>query len=498
MVVRSRALAGVLVAVLWLASACSHAPATATVRFDQASCPDDVADPTGATTVTCGLLTVPERHAAPNGPSIRVFIARFAPAGSTQKDPMLVIGGTDLGAQVDYSGDIVPLVSRVGREVIVIEPRGTGHGEPALTCPEIDTVDKEHAGASFLDNAMAEAFLSAVTTCRSRLEASGVDPAAYDLSEAAADVADLQSALGVDSWNLATYGPNSVIAFEVLRRSPAGLRSAFMDSPAFPGRSAFRVEIDGLTAAIDSIGGACGEQPSCARVLPDLPGTVAEILARAQANPTTATSDGGSVTIDAATVARSVRDFLVSTPSAVPSVVRDLAKGNDGDVVSHMAGARATCVGYRVSCAASDDGTALGEVLSVLCMDEASTAGVAALQAGSPMAGLEDAYLHNPWLAVCDSWTSSVDAAETTTPVTSDVPVLLLHGALDPTSVAPSSEDLGGLSAAYAYEFPAQSFNVLGAGPADCARDIRAAFVDDPGTEPGSQCIDRTAPPVLL
>ncbi|NTU86200.1 MAG: hypothetical protein HGA45_43875 [Chloroflexales bacterium] len=70
----------------------------------------------------------------------------------------------------------------------------------------------------------------------------------------------------------------------------------------------------------------------------------------------------------------------------------------------------------------------------------------------------------------------------------SDVPALLLSGALDPATLAPLSKIVaGGLPKSYAVVFPdrghTQSQN-------QCAATIMAAFLSDPGTAPSTSCLD--------
>jgi hypothetical protein len=43
---------------------------------------------------------------------------------------------------------------------------------------------------------------AAIKQCRDQLAATGVDLAAYNSTENAADIADLKVALGIDTWNV--------------------------------------------------------------------------------------------------------------------------------------------------------------------------------------------------------------------------------------------------------------------------------------------------------
>ena len=66
---------------------------------------------------------------------------------------------------------------------------------------------------------------AALQACRDRLAATGVDLAAYNSTENAADIADLRVALGIDTWNVYGVSYGSRLASTVLRDHPQGIRS---------------------------------------------------------------------------------------------------------------------------------------------------------------------------------------------------------------------------------------------------------------------------------
>lgn len=67
--------------------------------------------------------------------------------------------------------------------------------------------------------------------CHDRLASQGVDVAAYDIEQAAADVEDLRVALGIYAWNLGSLGTQSRIVLEVMRSYPNHVRAVYMDLP---------------------------------------------------------------------------------------------------------------------------------------------------------------------------------------------------------------------------------------------------------------------------
>ena len=91
---------------------------------------------------------------------------------------------------------------------------------------------------------------------------------------------------------------------------------------------------------------------------------------------------------------------------------------------------------------------------------------------------------------VCSFWNAGAAAAVENEPVYSDIPTLILAGQYDhatPPQWAWLTAET--LSTAYVFEFPGTGHSVLSG--VECAIDITTAFLDNPGQEPNSDCIDQ-------
>src|SRR5688572_12328820 len=170
---------GVLLSLLLLAPAlaASAAPAgqatpTATGRyrstatFDAADCPfalpNDVDE---GEEIECGFLTVPERHADPDGPTAELAVAIIKSTASEPADEPLVmlLGGP--GQEVESiliafseSSPINYLKLLERQDVIILEQRGIGYSTPSLACsfdavggvrPEVGANQIEDAAPAF-------------------------------------------------------------------------------------------------------------------------------------------------------------------------------------------------------------------------------------------------------------------------------------------------------------------------------------------------------------
>jgi len=478
----------VAVAVLAAAACTSNEPeAQGPVRFTTTTCPADIVDALPDLEVTCGYLTVPERHAQPEAGTLDLFVARVSGHHPTPPDPLVVLGGKDIGAPVHYADDIAAKPGRVGREVIVLEPRGTGRGRPSLGCPEIDGFDVDLLGRSLADPTVASAFTGAVRACAERLRSQGIDLDAYTIEESAADVEDLATALGLRAYNVEAIGYNAKLAFNLLRRSPDGLRAVYLDSPVYPDQSFFGLAQDGTRSALEAFGRACDAQPTCRSVLPSITGVADEAIAALEQHTLDVQAAGTSVELDGMAAARALRDLMSFAPGTAPTEIADLAAGDTVDIAAYIASERPSCFGYRSFCRMSDPSVPWGEVLSILCHDDASLVPSALPDAPAP--SLLGVLAHHPYLDACRAWpVGEREPTHGTVPAT-DVPVLLLHGDLDPYSTPQDRSTVASLSRAYEYILVGQSTNPLGRGEERCAQGIRSAFVADPFSPPDSACL---------
>jgi pimeloyl-ACP methyl ester carboxylesterase len=221
---------------------------------------------------SCGYLTVPENRAHPDGRTIKIGVARAKPQSRDPgRDPLVYLAGGPGGTAF---GTAQALVQQLGinrdRDVIFVDQRGTLHADPLLSCPEIDHFVDESAGMSILAASTAQRDLDAVRACRTRLASAGYDLSAYNTTENAADIADLRTALKIDSWHVNGVSYGSDLALQLLRDHPEGIKSVVLDSVVPPQTNLMTqwwpTAAEGYRALFD----ACAAQPGCAAAYPSL------------------------------------------------------------------------------------------------------------------------------------------------------------------------------------------------------------------------------------
>ncbi|HEX2738194.1 MAG TPA: transporter, partial [Acidimicrobiia bacterium] len=166
-----------------------------TPKYAPTPCTDDRL-PIDRTHIDCGTLTVPENRRKPNGRQVHLPVAILrSTAANKQPDPIVyLVGGPGVGgltpATVFYDSGIV-----TDRDLILIDPRGTGRATPSLACTETQHVAEQSAAASESPSAAAARYERAFAQCVGRVRRSA-DLAQYNTPTNALDADDLRTALG--------------------------------------------------------------------------------------------------------------------------------------------------------------------------------------------------------------------------------------------------------------------------------------------------------------
>ena len=152
-------------------------------------CPAEIAT-IMLTEVSCGTLTVLAHHGEPDR-KLRLFVTRIQP-GTSQPAPTR---RCRLAATWAWRPTVTlgTQTAGLGREVIVLDVRGTGRSEPNLVCPK-STLPSSPMSVPVDDPRTRSEFLAAIAACHNRLVSQGTDLSAFDLREMAADAEDLRTA----------------------------------------------------------------------------------------------------------------------------------------------------------------------------------------------------------------------------------------------------------------------------------------------------------------
>jgi pimeloyl-ACP methyl ester carboxylesterase len=177
----------------------------------------------------CGYLVAPENREKPQSRMIKLpFIIVESNNPAKHPDPVLYSGG---GPGVSSLHSVTSIARRAllrDRDYIAFEQRGTHYALPSLECDGLGQAIQQ----AYLGHRPVEALvLEAVRQCRENLVGQGIDLAAYNTDESAADIEDLRRLLRIDSLNLMGISYSGGLMMAVLHKYPQHVRSLILDSP---------------------------------------------------------------------------------------------------------------------------------------------------------------------------------------------------------------------------------------------------------------------------
>ncbi|MFC9294849.1 alpha/beta fold hydrolase [Streptomyces sp. NPDC057011] len=464
-------------------------------RFVPGPCPKPPEPIEALGNARCGFLEVPENRSRPGGRTIKLAVARI-PAVSAKPavEPLVFMAG---GPGADTIDDIPFLIDsglNKDRELIVMAQRGNLYDQPNLACPEVDRSSAQAVGLGY-DSQQAEAdMLKAVTDCRARLVADGVDLNSYNSTENAADFADLRKALNIPLWNVYGYSYGSDLALTYLRLYPEGIRAVAIDSITPPQTVNLPWTWASTSEGIRNIFAACAAQPACKDRYPDLPGLLTEQVRKLEANPLTLNvtpPDGGKpvkTVLDGGALLNLIVAFT-PRPKDIPAALEELANGNPERFAQARAAGSVPKLGE----------VAHGLTNSIACSEWApgySEADV--LKAGQKVyPEWPDTVLAQPpqlpfQYAVCGVWNVADRAKVQRQATVSSVPALVISGTFDVKTGASYAQGvIRDLSESTAIQVPGIGHWVVPQSP--CAQRVLASFLARP-TAPDTGCVNDLEP----
>jgi pimeloyl-ACP methyl ester carboxylesterase len=491
-----------------------HAAADRAVTFVTTPCPDGVFPPDAY--VDCGFVRVPENRAEPDDGSIKVAAAVVhATSPDPEADPIVFLdGGPSFGAISPFALDLYFAGAdfAADRDIILVDTRGTGFSTPRLGCPELDqaNVDAFYAG-TFINSRALPIYQRALARCRDRLTAAGVDVAAYNTAESAADLEALRSALGVQRWNLLAISADGVLGLTYMRMFPSGIRSAIIDS-GISTQTLWGLDYErGLVEELERMFAGCRANAACNARYPGIRRAFYALVERLNARPITLAFpdfqpspvrlrlDGVNVFVDALySIFPGDREF----PEQIHRLLNGIWRETHGGLVAIW---RDNVGTGPVVVEHVNDFVAQGKSMSYICRDELAFLTRGDLRRAArdlpPFAprylaqgyDLIDGFTYPFSPAGCDVWDVGRAKRVQFKPVSSDIPTLVLAGEFD-TGVPPYvvRQIPPTLPRSTYVEVPASahlqlaSYNI----GSDCARAIATEFLARPWRAPDTSCVD--------
>jgi pimeloyl-ACP methyl ester carboxylesterase len=433
----------------------------------------------------CGYVTLPERHAEPDGATIRLPVAiRRATAANPRSDPLIIAQGGPGGDVFEAYTLLTPSSTIAAqRDIVLFNQRGTFYAEPQLSCPET----KENL-AEFLraDSDEGERLYNeAVNACYERLVAEGIDLSAYNSLENAADVPLIAEALGYDEYNFYGVSYGTLLALHLMRDHPDGLRSVILDS-VVPTNINFIAEIPASEDRVFSeVFSACEANPECREQYPDLEERYYALIKKFNDNPVLInivdpeTGESYEMYVDGKGLRGILYQlqYLRGMNVVLPKVIHDLEQGDWRYIQAMWA------------LFAFQETVVEGMYYSVICAEDADIdPAMLPLESIRPEIAATAVDDLQSYVDRCDRWTVDRLAADVDDPVFSDIPTLLLSGQFDPVTPPAFAEEVTAtLSNATNLVDPVGSHGIAFFDP--CINDVIQAFLEVPRTTPTSDCL---------
>ena len=468
--------------------------------WEEAPCPMDL--PPGAVEgehITCGYVTVPEVRlwSGEGGPEVHTIRLATAVIHSASDPPapdalVMLAGGPGDSALTSF----VQLLARPGmegfwaeREIVLVEQRGTRYSTPFLHCDEMSELKLDLLEENLGDAEEEALKLAAWAACRERFIESGVDLAAYNSVENAADIVAVADALGYDQVNLYGGSYGSLLAQHIMRDYPERVRSVILDAVS-PLRHEPNLlyKAQATDRALRLLFSRCQDDTACNEAYPDLEQVYFDLVDQLNAEPAKVqlqNPDTGEIydlLLTGERLIAQTRDllYLSAILPILPGAIYDMAEGD----FSLLALIQSQFV-FKLNLAD-------GMYNSVICTELAdfAVADMADSEGLYPEVALvvED-LIDEVMLQPCQVWGVEHLGEWVTEPVEGDVPTLLLSGEFDPT-VPPQMAEVAAeeLTHAHVYTFPGEGHGVLGSS--ECAQAMMLAFLDDPAQAPDGSCLE--------
>lgn len=459
--------------------------------FRTTACPFDV--PLG-TRVKCGVVKVPQNRAKSLTELIEIPVVIYR-SSKPNADALVYLQGGPGVESINWSlalFDVYVTPFLEEYDMVFFDPRGTGRSEPRLDCPELNDIYIEMFFQARSEEEAFQMFTDTWGKCNQRFLKEGVDPAAFNTTENAADVRDIVQALGYKQVNLIGISYGTRLALTIMRDHPEVVRSAIIDSVVPMQRSMFSGRSADVQYALDKMFVDCANSPLCNSAYPDLQNKFNALIQRFDEKPVMVkimdprvgfvfNIPVNGVDMVGAVVAGMHDSTLLPV---IPKAIYDIEKG-DYTFLSYALG----------SSGGSYDALSMGTYFATACHEQVYFTTPeemdAALSAPPVIRKFALAAMFGNTRRVfqlCDSWGALPYNPLNRQPVTSDIPTLVLAGEYDPTTPVTTAEMVSNdLPRDYFYVIPGMGHGATVGN--ECAVTIVKNFLRNPEQAPDSRCL---------
>ncbi len=420
----------------------------------------------------CGQLSVAENRQNPQRQiALNIAIVRTSSVKKAN-DPVLMLAGGPGQAAVETFPQVAHGFAEImkNRDIILVDQRGTGQSNPLKCHFADDLAQKAQDDESLL--------YQALTKCVQDLDA---DTRFYTTTESIKDLEQVRQALGIKKWNLlgVSYGTRKALTY--MKMYPNALRAVILDGVVPQQEALAQHHEENIRNAILKQFEQCAKQPACQKAFGDVEQQMWQLLQKYEKNPQALrlqnfmSGQYEEVMVNKEYLSIAIRMFAYSASSfrLLPLMI---AQANHGQL--ETLAAQAGMISSLMSKSMSN------VEMSIICAEDVP---FYKFTENADTTILTKGYLRKTQKS-CEVWPHSTVDASFKEAVSSDLPVLLLSGELDPVTPPEFAEiTMQTLSNAQHLVAKGQGHNVF---PLGCLPKIIAQFISQPEQELETQCMD--------
>jgi pimeloyl-ACP methyl ester carboxylesterase len=434
----------------------------------------------------CGKLTVFENRKTRTGRTIDLNIVVLPAFNQNKKaEPLFDLAGGPGASSADAAGFYAGpgKVYRQQHDVVCVDQRGTGKSN-RLAIP------REKTPQYYLSEMYS---IDYVKEMRHSLE-SRADLTKYTTSIAMDDLDDVRSWLGYDRINLfgGSYGTRAVLVY--MRQHPDHVRSAILAAVAPTDLKMPLHHAESGARAMDLLLGECERDARCNAAFPQIREDWKNVLTQLEKQPARVEySPPGkaptTIEIQRGVFAEKIRSWMYGRDNAARIPL----------IVHHAAGGDFTPFLQQAIAQSIPDFLADGVYLSITCAEDVpfiNQEEAAKLNASNPFGN----YRVFQQTRACSMWPRGEIPADFLEPVSSNAPVLIFSGYMDPVTPPKYGEEVAThLPNSRHVVIPGAGHGVDGMTDPGCIDRIAINFLDKGDSKNlDLSCVERMAPPPFV
>ena len=476
-----------LFVIVLMLAACGRAPSSIVGHYEAMDCPLDV---NAEQKVQCTLFAVPERHDSRDGKVIQVAVAQFKSTNpDAVPDPLVLLSGGPGDSNFEnffpaLSGPLGQILL-AHRDVVIIESRGLLHSRPNLVTEEVFAAQLEMVGSDVTGPEANARLLDAMRRANARFREEGIDLPAYNNVETAADIDLILAALGYQRFNLFGTSAGTMVAQEVMRNHPDRLRAVILNAAVPEGSALFQQMFGNAARSLSGYFALCEADEACSAAYPQLEARFLRALADLNASPVKLDVTNPETKEDVKLLINGdkVSSWVFVSMYWNTQIVRSIDNFSKGDFTEIQTNPDiffpmrhfAYALGHTAAIADNPDFEAISGTLPdgyQLFVD-----------------GLVLFFSPHLMESGRELWRDERTTRAAREPLKSDVPTLIMNGALDHVIPKESLDRLtSGLQNSHKFVFEGVAHSPVDAG--ECGLKMMMAFLADPSSAPDSTCVE--------